>query len=257
VYYVCALLLRPENNLQERLLDKTYPNIDKAVSDIPDGAAIAFGGFFTCGSPIYLTRALARHGAKNLTIIAQTIGVGNWEINLLIENHQVKHAVCNYPFSRSVSKLSPFEQQLREGKVTCEVYPMGTFIEKLRAGAAGMGGFYTPTGVGTIVAEGKETRTLNGKEYLLEYPLRPDYAFIHAWKADRLGNVIFNKTAQNYNPEMAKSARITIVEAENVLEPGELDPNAIHLPGIFVKRVVKVERPEITVSIDKAPAKLS
>jgi 3-oxoacid CoA-transferase subunit A len=231
-------------------VDKVYPGLEEAVKDIPDGSSIAFGGFFTCGSPVYLTEALAKQGAKNLTIIAQTIGVGNWEINLLINNHQVKHAICNYPFSRSVSKASAFEKQLSAGKVTCEVYPMGTFIEKLRAGGAGLGGFYTPTGVGTIVAEGKETRVINGREYLLEYAMRPDYAFVHAWKADRMGNVIFRKTAQNYNPEMAKSARITIVEAENVVEPGELDPNAVHLPGIFVKRVVKVERPKIKIGID-------
>jgi 3-oxoacid CoA-transferase subunit A len=234
-------------------MDKLYFSADSAVADIPDGASIAFGGFFTCGSPIYLTQALARQGAKNLTIISQTIGVGNWELNLLINNHQVKHTICNYPFSRSVSKKSPFEKQLCAGEVTCEVYPMGTFIEKMRAGAAGLGAFYTPTGVGTIVAENKECRVLRGREYLLEYALRPDYAFIHAWKADRVGNVIFRKTAQNYNPEMAKSARVTIVEAENVVEPGELDPNMIHLPGIFVKRIVMVDRPSLKVGIDRAP----
>lgn len=234
-------------------MDKIFPDIDTIVADIPDGASIAFGGFFTCGSPVYLTRALARQGARNLTIISQTIGVGNWELNLLINNHQVKHAICNYPFSRSVSKKSPFEKQLGAGEVTCEVYPMGTFIEKMRAGAAGLGAFYTPTGVGTIVAENKECRVIHGREYLLEYPLRPDYAFIHAWKADRLGNVIFRKTAQNYNPEMAKSARIAIVEAENVVEAGELDPNTVHLPGIFVRRVVKIDRPVIKVGIDRAP----
>lgn len=231
-------------------MNKVFPNADEAVADIPDGASIAFGGFFTCGSPVYLTEALARKGAKNLTIITQTAGVGNWELNLLIEKHLVKHAICNYPFARSVTKLSPFEKQLRSGKVTCEVYPMGTFIEKLRAGGAGIGAFYTPTGVGTIVAEGKENRVINGKEQLLEYALRPDYAFIHAWKADRIGNVIFNKTAQNYNPEMAKAARITIVEAEYVTEPGELDPRTINLPGIYIQRVVKVARPQIKIGIE-------
>jgi len=238
-------------------MDKLIANVDEAVADIPDGASIAFGGFFTCGSPIFLTEALAKQGAKNLTIIAQTIGVGNWELNLLINNHQVKHAIANYPFSRSVSKPTPFEKQLRAGKVTCEVYPMGTFIEKLRAGGAGIGAFYTPTGAGTIVAEGKESRIINGREYLLEYALKPDYAFIHAWKADHMGNVIFRKTAQNYNPEMAKSARITIVEAEDVVEPGQLDPNTIHLPGIFVKRIVKVARPKIRIGIDQAPSEAS
>jgi 3-oxoacid CoA-transferase subunit A len=220
-------------------MDKVYANVDEAVADIPDGASIAFGGFFTCGSPIYLTEALARRGSKDLTIISQTIGVGNWELNLLINNHQVKHAICNYPFSRSTSKISPFERQLRVGKVTCEVYPMGTFIEKMRAAAAGLGAFYTPTGVGTIVADGKESRIINGREYLLEYALKPDY--------------VFRKTAQNYNPEMAKSAVTTIAEVENLVETGELDPDHIHLPGIFVKRVVKVDRPIMHITIEEPP----
>lgn len=237
-------------------MDKIFPNPEAAVADIPDGASIAFGGFFTCGSPIYLTRALAGQGARNLTVISQTIGVGNWELNLLVNNRQVKHAICNYPFALSASKSSPFEKQLHNDEVTCDVYPMGTFIEKLRAGAAGLGAFYTPTGVGTIVAEGKETRIINGTEYLLEFALKPDYAFIHAWKTDKHGNVIFHKTAQNYNPEMAKSANITIVESENLVEPGELDPNAIHLPGIFVERVVKVARPRIQIGIETAPEEL-
>ena len=231
-------------------MNKLYPTVDAAVADIPDGVSIAFGGFFTCGSPVSLTEALARKGSKNLTIISQTIGVGNWEINALIENGQVNHAICNYPFARSVSHVSPFERLLRAGEVTCEVYPMGTFIEKMRAGGAGIGAFFTPTGVGTIVAEGKENKIINGREYLLEYALQPDYSFIHAWKADTYGNLIFNKTAQNYNPEMAKSARITIVEAENVVEAGELDPNAVHLPGIFVHRIVQVERTEVKIGIE-------
>lgn len=232
-------------------MNKVYLTLDDAIADINDGASIAFGGFFACGSPKYLTEALAKKGTKNLTIICQSVGVGNWEIELLVNNNQVKKAICNYPFFRAASKVSPFEKKLRAGEVTCEVYPMGTFIEKLRAGGAGLGAFFTPTGAGTIVAENKESRIINGREQILEYALKPDYAFIHAWKADTLGNVIFRKTAQNYNPEMAKSAKIAIVEAETVVEPGELDPNTIHLPGIFVKRVVKVERPKIIVSLDR------
>jgi len=235
---------------EDDIVDKVFPSPEAAVADIPDGASIAFGGFFTCGNPIDLTEALAKQGAKNLTIIAQTLGVGNWEINLLLNNHQVKKGIANYPFARSVSKRSPFEQQLKAREVTCEVYPMGTFIEKMRAAGAGIAAFYTPTGVGTYAAEGKEIRIIDGREYLLEYALQPDYAFIHAWKADRMGNVIFRKTAMNYNPEMAKAARITIVEAEEVVEPGELDPNLIHLPGIYVTRVVKVNRRIVKVGID-------
>lgn len=241
-------------------MDKVFPNAEVAVADIPDGASIAFGGFFTCGNPIVLTEALARQGAKNLTIIAMGLGVGNWELNLLINNHQVKKGICNYPFARSVSKESPFEKQLRDGEVTAELYPMGTFIEKLRAGGAGLGAFYTPTGVGTYVSEGKEIRIIEGKEYLLEFALKVDYAFIHAWKADTMGNLVFRKTAQNYNPEMAKAARITIVETENLVEPGELDPDFIHLPGLFVNRIVKIDRPVINIGIEGAgetPASLN
>jgi len=233
-------------------VDKVFPNPEEAVADVPDGASIALGGFFTCGNPVVLTEALAKQGAKNLTIIAMCLGVGNWELNLLINNHQVKKGICNYPFARSVSKESLFEIQLKAGEVTAELYPMGTFVEKLRAGGAGLGAFYTPTGAGTVVAEGKEIRIIEGKEYLLEFALKPDYAFIHAWKADTMGNLVFRKTAQNYNPEMAKAARITIVEAENIVEPGDLDSDSIHLPGIYVNRIVKIERPVVLIGIDGA-----
>jgi 3-oxoacid CoA-transferase subunit A len=234
-------------------MDKVYPSTDEAVADVSDGASIALGGFFHAASPVYLTQALAKQGAKNLTIITQSVGLGNWEVNLLINNQQVRKAICNYPFFRSASRLSPFEMQLRAGKVECEVYPLGTFIEKLRSGGAGIAGFYTPTGVGTLIAEGKECHIFDGREYLLELALKPDFAFIHAYMADRMGNIVFRKTAQNYSPEMAKAGRITIAEVENLVEAGELDPNVIHLPGIYVQRVVKVERPKINVTIEQPP----
>lgn len=234
-------------------MDKTYHSVDEAVADVFDGASVAIGGFFTAGSPVYLTQALARQGAKNLTIITQSVGIGNWEINLLINNQQVRKAICNYPFFRSASRLSPFEVQLRVGEVECEVYPMGTFIEKLRAGGAGIAGFYTPTGVGTVVAEGKERRELNGKEYLLELALKPDFAFVHAYKGDRYGNLVYRKTSRNYNPEMAMAAKVTIAEVENLVEPGEIEPDHVHTPGIFVQRVVKVDRPEVDVTIEAPP----
>jgi len=234
-------------------MDKVYASVDEAVADVFDGASIALGGFFSAGSPIYLIQALARQGAKNLIIITQSVGIGNWEVSLLINNRQVKKAICNYPFFRSTSRLSPFEMQLHAGDVECEVYPLGTFIEKLRAGGAGIAGFYTPTGVGTLVAEGKECRVFNGREYLLELALKPDFAFIHAYMADRMGNIVFRKTAQNYNPEMAKAAKITIAEAENLVEVGKLDSNHVHLPGIYVQRVVKVNRPKINITIERPP----
>lgn len=235
-------------------MDKVFPSIEEAIADIPDGATIGFPGFFTCGNPVYLTRALAKKGVKNLTIVVMQLGVGNEEINELLQNGQVKKAICNYPFFRSASRKSLFEQLLKEGKVECELYPMGTFAEKLRAAGAGIAAFYTPTGVGTLVAEGKEVRVFNGREYLLETALHLDYAFIHAYKADHMGNVVFRKTARNYNPDMAKAARITIVEAENIVETGEIDPDCVHLPNIYVKRIVKVDRPKINVTIEATPS---
>lgn len=234
-------------------MDKVFPNLEEAIADIPDGASIGFPGFFTCGNPLYLTQALAKKGTRNLTIAVMQLGVGNDEINALLRNDQVKRAICNYPFYRSASRKSLFESLLRENKVECELYPMGTFIEKLRAAGAGVPAFYTPTGVGTFIEEGKEVRTFEGKECLLETALHLDYAFIHAWKVDHMGNVVFRKTARNYNPEMAKAAKVTIVEAENIVNTGDLDPDLVHLPSIYVKRVVKVDRPRINVTIEAAP----
>src|SRR4030042_664679 len=239
-------------NQLEEILDKTYTSVDEAVADIPDGASVAIGGFFTAGTPFQLIRALARRKAKGLTIICQSFGPGNEDISQLVVQGQLRKAICNYPFYRSVTRgaKSPFEQAVRAGKVEVEVYPMGTFIEKLRAGAAGLAGFYTPTGVGTVVELGKEKRVFNGCEYLLELALKPDYAFIHASSGDRVGNLICRKTARNYAPEMAAAARITIASVEELEEPGELDPDKIHIPGIYVQRVVEVERLHYIPSIE-------
>lgn len=234
-------------------MDKEYQTVDEAVADVFDGASIALGGFFSCGNPSYLTEALARLGSKDLTIIAMAAGVGNWEFNSLLKNNQVKKAVLNYPFFRSLSRRSMFEEKLWEGTIECEMSPMGTFIERLRAGGAGIPAFYTPTGVGTLVAKGKEVRRFDGKEYLMETALKPDFAFIHAYKADRMGNTVFRKTARNYNPEMAMAGKITIAQVENLVEPGEIEPDHVHLPGIYVQRVVQVERPCVETGIDFAP----
>jgi 3-oxoacid CoA-transferase subunit A len=233
-------------------LDKVFPNVDEAVADIPDGASIAIAGFFTAGTPIHLIEALARQGAKNLSIICMQFGPGNEVINQLIINNQVKKAICNYPFYRSASKgaTSPIEVAVRAGTLDMEVFPMGTFIEKLRAGGAGIAAFYTPTGVGTVVEGKKEKRTFGDREYLLETALKPDYAFVYASKGDRMGNLVCRKTARNFNPEMASAGRITIAAVENLVEPGELDPDSIHIPGIYVQRVVKVERPCYIPGID-------
>jgi len=233
-------------------MDKVFASTDEAVKDIPDGASIAIGGFFTAGTPVELIQALGRHGAKNLTIITQQMGPGNEDITKLVEQGQIKKAICNYPFYRSASRgaTSPFEIAVRAGKIEVEVFPMGTFIEKMRAAGAGIAGFYTPTGVGTVVERGKEKRVFNGRPCLLELALKPDYAFMHASRGDRLGNLTFRKTAQNYNPEMGKAARITIAQVEKVVEPGELDPDKVHMPGVYVQRVVGVGRRTYKPGID-------
>ena len=233
-------------------MDKVYPSADEAVADIPDGASIAISGFFTAGTPIPLIQALARQGAKDLTIICMQMGPGNEDIHELVLNGQVKKAICNYPFYRSASRgiNSPAEQAVRSGKLDMEVFPMGTFIEKLRAAGAGIAAFYTPTGVGTVVETGKERRTFGDQDYLLELAIEPDYAFVYAYKGDRTGNLVCRMTARNYNPEMAASAKITIAAVENIVEPGELNGDMVHVPGIYVQRLVKVDRPEYFPTID-------
>ncbi len=231
-------------------MDKTYASAEEAIADIPDGAVIAFGSFFTAGKPTALTRALAKKGVKNLTVVVQQVGTGNEEMLELVTNGQIKKAICNYPFPRSASKGAqhPFEQAVRNGKISLEIYPIGTFVEKLRCAGAGIPGFYTPAGVGTVVAEGKEVRVFNGVENLLELALPVDFAFVHAWKGDREGNLVYRFTAQNYNNAMAMAGKVTIAEVETLVEAGELDPNFIHTPGIFVKRVVETGRPEFNAA---------
>jgi len=179
-------------------------------------------------------------------VVAQQVGTGNEEMLDLVTNGQIKRAICNYPFPRSASKGAqhPFEQAVRSGKIQLEIYPIGTFVEKLRCAGAGIPGFYTPAGVGTVVAEGKEVRVFNGVENLLELALPVDFAFVHAWKGDREGNLIYRYTAQNYNNAMAMAGKVTIAEVETLVESGELDPNFIHTAGIFVKRVVETGRPD-------------
>jgi 3-oxoacid CoA-transferase A subunit len=233
-------------------LDKLFPSVAKAVEDIPDGASIAIAGFFTAGTPVALIKALAEQGAKDLTVICMQMGPGNEEINQLVTNKQIKKAICNYPFYRSASRgaSSPAEQAVRAGEIEMEVFPMGTFSEKLRAAGAGIAAFYTPTGVGTVVEQGKEKRQFGDREYLLETALKPDYAFVYAYKGDRMGNLNCHKTARNYNPEMAAAARITIAAVENIVQPGEVDGDAVHIPGVYVQRIVKVDRMKYIPTID-------
>ena len=243
--------------------NKVFASIDDAVADVPDGATIMFGGFgHASDKPQNLIKALRDQGAKNLTLIANSsggagkLGIGSLggkpfiDEEILVENRQVKKAVCSVPASLVMSKPSAFEKQFQAGEVELEYVPQGTLAERIRAGGAGLGAFYTPTGVGTLTEEGKEKRVIDGKEMLLESALKADYALIRAHKADKMGNLVFRKTARNFNPEMAAAAGITIAAVENLVEVGKLNPDMVHVPGIYVQRVVKVERPEYVPTID-------
>lgn len=232
---------------------KVYSNFAKAVADVSDGVTIMIGGFGGAGGmPEYLLLALRDQGAKDLTIIGNTVGLGGTfgakpavtylDPSILVENGQVKKAIASYPFSPSPSRPTAFEKQCLAGEAELELVPQGTLAERIRAGGAGIEGFYTPTGVGTVIEKGKEKRVIGGKECLLELPLRADYALIRAHKADRMGNLVFRGTSRSFNAIMAAAARVTIVEVDEIVEPGELDPEVIVTPGVYVDRIVK--RPE-------------
>ncbi len=235
-------------------VNKVVATVDEAIADIGDGAVIAVSGFFACGVPRALLRALIARGTKGLTLAAgcgPLVGASE-ELDMLVMNGQLRRLIDSYPFFRSASKglRSPFEQAVRAGQIDVEIYPMGTLAEKYRAGAAGIPAFYTPTGVGTIVAEGKEVRIFDGRGAILETALRPDFAFVHAYLGDSEGNLVYRKTAVNFNPVMAAAATVTIAEVENLVEVGELDADRVRTPGIYVQRVVKVDRPAVRISID-------
>jgi 3-oxoacid CoA-transferase subunit A len=246
-------------------MDKVLPNLEEAIADIKDGAMIAVPGFFACGVPRALLQAIIRKGVKGLTL---TCGCGPMlgaakELTALVTNGQIKKVIDSYGLFRSASKgmQDPFEKAVRSGKIELEVFPMGTMAEKYRSGGAGIPAFYTPTGVGSVVEESvvssieanrvpKETRMINGQKYILEYALRPDYAFIHAYIGDREGNLRYAKTAKNFNHIMATAAKTTIAEVEKLVEPGELDGEDVHTPGVYVHRVVQVPRPKFAITID-------
>lgn len=225
-------------------MNKVHPSAAEAIADVPDGATIMFGGFVSAGSPTNLILALAEKGTRNITGIANNIGLGD-RLDALCEKGQLRKMIASFAVRASGQRQSLFEQRYAEGKVELELVPQGTLAERIRAGGAGIGGFYTPTGVGTVVAEGKEVRVIGGKEYLLEPPLRADYAFIKAYKADTYGNLVYRLTMQNFNPVMATAADIVIAEVEEIVEVGELDPELIRTPGIYVHRIVKGPRHEI------------
>jgi 3-oxoacid CoA-transferase subunit A len=220
-------------------MDKVLANADAAVALIPDGATIMMGGFGLCGIPENLIAALHRRGTKELTVISNNAGVDDFGIGILLRSRQVKKMVSTY-----VGENKEFERQFLSGELDVELVPQGTFAERIRAGGAGIGGFFTPTAYGTIIAEGKETRTIDGKHYVLERPLHADFAFVKAFRGDRVGNLVYRRTARNFNPVMATAAEVTIAEVERLVEPGELDPDHIVTPGIFVRHILQGERYE-------------
>lgn len=206
----------------------------EAVADIKDGSTVLLGGFGLCGIPENLIQALVKSGAKDLTCVSNNAGVDDFGIGLLFEKRQVRKMISSY-----VGENKLFEKLALSGEMEVELTPQGTLAEKVRAGGAGIPAFYTPTGVGTLVAQGKETKFFNGREYLLEHSIFGDFALVKAWKGDRLGNLVFRKTARNFNPMMATAAKITIAEVEELVEPGELDPDQIHTPGVYVNRILQ------------------
>jgi 3-oxoacid CoA-transferase subunit A len=215
-------------------MNKVMDSADAAVADIPDGATIMMGGFGLSGIPEQLIGALFRRGTKNLTIISNNAGVDEYGVGQLLKSRQVRKMISTY-----VGENKEFERQYLQKEIDVELVPQGTFSERMRAGGAGIGGFFTPTGAGTLIAEGKESRVIDGRTYILEAPLRADYAFVKAWKGDHVGNLVYRRTARNFNPVMATAARCTIAEVEHLVVPGEIDGDHVHTPGIFVKRILQ------------------
>ena len=215
-------------------MDKTVATADEAIADIFDGATLMAGGFGLCGIPETLIAALRRKGTRNLTIISNNCGIDDKGLGILLANGQVKKMVSRY-----VGENKTFEKLFMTGKLEVELTPQGTLAERIRAGGAGIPAFYTATGFGTVVAEGKETRELDGRHYVLERALTADFALVKAWRGDRFGNLVYRKTARNFNPMMASAAKVTIAEVEELVQPGDIEPDQVHTPGIYVTRILK------------------
>lgn len=213
-------------------MKKIVTDAKEAVRDVPDGAVLAIGGFGLCGIPENCIAALVEKGVKNLTCISNNAGVDDFGIGLMLQKRQVKKMISSY-----VGENKLFEKLLLAGELEVELNPQGTLAERLRAGGAGIPAFFTPTGVGTLVSEGKEVREFDGRKYVMERALKADFALVKAWKGDAMGNLVFRKTARNFNPLCATAGKITIAEVEELVPVGALDPDQIHLPGIFVKRI--------------------
>ncbi|MBW8351630.1 CoA transferase subunit A [Bacillus sp. IITD106] len=214
-------------------MNKVMNSALEAISDIQNGATLIVGGFGLCGIPEKAIEALRQQGTKDLTVYSNNCGIDDWGLGLLLANKQIKKMIASY-----VGENKIFEQQFLSGELEVELTPQGTLAERMRAGGAGIPGFYTATGVGTPIAEGKETKVFNGKTYLLEEGIVGDFALVKAWKADTLGNLVYRKTSRNFNPLAAMAGKITIAEVEEIVEPGELNPDEIHTPGIYVQRLI-------------------
>ena len=221
------------------MINKVVKNADEAVRDIPENATVMMGGFGLCGIPENCILALLKKGVGGLTFISNNAGVDDFGIGLLLKTRQVKKMISSY-----VGENAEFERQLLSGELEVELIPQGTLAERIRAGGAGIPAFFTPAGFGTEVAEGKEVREFHGKKYLMEHWLRADFSIIKAWKGDEAGNLIYRGTARNFNPMMAGAGKVTIAEVEELVAPGELDPNQIHTPGIYVQRIFRGEKYE-------------
>jgi 3-oxoacid CoA-transferase subunit A len=219
------------------VIDKVVSTAREAVSDIFDGATLVVGGFGLCGIPENLIQGLVEKGVRDLTVVSNNCGVDDWGLGLLLRTRQIRKMMSSY-----VGENAEFERQFLSAELDVELVPQGTLAERMRAGGAGIPGFYTATGVGTLVADGKETRTFDGREYVLERGIVGDFSLVAAWKGDRYGNLVYRKAARNFNPMAATAGRISIAEVEELVEPGDLDPECVHTPGVFVHRVVVAPR---------------
>ncbi len=215
-------------------MNKVVRDADEAIRDVPDGATLMVGGFGLCGIPENLIKALQRKGTKNLTVISNNAGTSDYGLGLLLRTRQIHKMIATY-----VGENDLFEQQFLKGELLVELLPQGTFAERIRAGGAGLAAFFTPTGYGTMVADGKETRRFGDREYVLETALQADFALVKAQRGDRLGNLVYRRTARNFNPVMATAARVTIAEVELLVEPGQIDPETVHTPGVYVTRIFR------------------
>ncbi len=213
-------------------MNKVVANADAAIIDVADGASIMVGGFGLCGIPENLIQAVLRKNVRNLTTISNNAGVDGFGMGFLLANRQIRKHIGTY-----VGENKLLEAMVLKGEIELELVPQGTFSERMRAGGAGIPAFFTPTGYGTMVAEGKEVREFNGRPCVMEHALRADFAFVKAWKGDAWGNLMYRKTARNFNPMMATAARVTIAEVEHLVPVGELDPDSVHTPGVYVKRI--------------------